>query len=339
MPSVSFIAIQTNDPFRILISTLLSLRTKDATTIEANRVRAEILARGGMNRRDRAQFLPDFSKILETFRFLAVEDQRPFAKLKLHQDITRAELRTEIQKGNLSVDQIPHLVIHLESVLKGHENKIIKEADVPLVLAMIRNLRVIRDEQRFKTIMAKPGSFDDKMKELLANDNAEETARGGVNDALLFDAITNKKFVKEQEAHIIEDVKNRVRNGELTIKDAMKELKDNGIDAGRGTWAKLLAIRTGQNVKNTWKNAKGRGPFAWAGRKVKSGWASAKKITGAPKWFMGTFLGKALNYSLNPKTMGKNYSPLPPFLKGGHGHGHGGGDHGGGDAHGGAAKH
>ena len=37
MPSVSFVAIQTNDPFRILISTLLSLRTKDATTLEASK--------------------------------------------------------------------------------------------------------------------------------------------------------------------------------------------------------------------------------------------------------------------------------------------------------------
>lgn len=36
MPSVSFIAVQTNDPFRILISTLLSLRTKDKTTLEAS---------------------------------------------------------------------------------------------------------------------------------------------------------------------------------------------------------------------------------------------------------------------------------------------------------------
>ncbi len=36
MPSVSFVAIQTNDPFRILISTLLSLRTKDKTTLEAS---------------------------------------------------------------------------------------------------------------------------------------------------------------------------------------------------------------------------------------------------------------------------------------------------------------
>jgi endonuclease-3 len=35
MPSVSFIAVESGDPFRILISTLLSLRTKDATTIEA----------------------------------------------------------------------------------------------------------------------------------------------------------------------------------------------------------------------------------------------------------------------------------------------------------------
>ena len=37
MPSVSFVAIQTKDPFRILISTLLSLRTKDQTTIEASK--------------------------------------------------------------------------------------------------------------------------------------------------------------------------------------------------------------------------------------------------------------------------------------------------------------
>jgi len=37
MPSVSFIAVQTQDPFRILISTLLSLRTKDRTTIDASR--------------------------------------------------------------------------------------------------------------------------------------------------------------------------------------------------------------------------------------------------------------------------------------------------------------
>ena len=36
-PSVSYVAIKTNDPFRILISTLLSLRTKDATTIEASK--------------------------------------------------------------------------------------------------------------------------------------------------------------------------------------------------------------------------------------------------------------------------------------------------------------
>lgn len=34
-PSVTMISVQTKDPFRILISTLLSLRTKDATTIEA----------------------------------------------------------------------------------------------------------------------------------------------------------------------------------------------------------------------------------------------------------------------------------------------------------------
>ena len=36
-PSVTFVAIQTNDPFRILISTLLSLRTKDQTTIEGSK--------------------------------------------------------------------------------------------------------------------------------------------------------------------------------------------------------------------------------------------------------------------------------------------------------------
>ena len=36
-PSVTFVAIQTNDPFRILISTLLSLRTKDQTTLDASK--------------------------------------------------------------------------------------------------------------------------------------------------------------------------------------------------------------------------------------------------------------------------------------------------------------
>ncbi len=37
MPSVTFVAVHTNDPFQILISTLLSLRTKDATTTEASK--------------------------------------------------------------------------------------------------------------------------------------------------------------------------------------------------------------------------------------------------------------------------------------------------------------
>lgn len=38
LPSVSLIALETdNDPFRILISTLLSLRTKDKVTLEASR--------------------------------------------------------------------------------------------------------------------------------------------------------------------------------------------------------------------------------------------------------------------------------------------------------------
>lgn len=36
-PSVTMISVQTKDPFRILISTLLSLRTKDAVTIEASK--------------------------------------------------------------------------------------------------------------------------------------------------------------------------------------------------------------------------------------------------------------------------------------------------------------
>ncbi|PIQ87059.1 MAG: endonuclease III [Candidatus Omnitrophica bacterium CG11_big_fil_rev_8_21_14_0_20_45_26] len=35
-PSVTFISVQTKDPFKILMSTLLSLRTKDATTIQAS---------------------------------------------------------------------------------------------------------------------------------------------------------------------------------------------------------------------------------------------------------------------------------------------------------------
>ncbi len=313
---------------------------KDATTLEALRVRSEIVARGRVNRRDRVRFLPDLNNILATFRYLGINDARPFAKLKLDKQMERSELRAAMQHAGMDVtNDVPHLIAHLQGVLRGHDNQVLREADVPLLTGMVRNLNILRDEEKFRSVMAAPGTFDEKLAKLLANDDSLETARSGVNDALLFDAITNKKFVKEQEKHIIEDVKNRVRNGELTIKDAMKELKDNGIDAGRGMWAKLLAIRTGQNVKNTWKNAKGRGPFAWAGRKVKSGWASAKKITKAPKWFMGTFLGKALNYSLNPKTMGKNYSPLPPFLKGGHGHGHGGGDHGGGDHGGGGAHH
>ena len=36
-PSVTFIAVHTNDPFQVLISTILSLRTKDAVTIEASK--------------------------------------------------------------------------------------------------------------------------------------------------------------------------------------------------------------------------------------------------------------------------------------------------------------
>ncbi len=36
-PSVTMISEETNDPFRVLISTLLSLRTKDATTTEASK--------------------------------------------------------------------------------------------------------------------------------------------------------------------------------------------------------------------------------------------------------------------------------------------------------------
>lgn len=36
-PSVTMISVQTNDPFKILISTLLSLRTQDKTTIEASK--------------------------------------------------------------------------------------------------------------------------------------------------------------------------------------------------------------------------------------------------------------------------------------------------------------
>jgi len=36
-PSVTMISVQTKDPFRILISTLLSLRTQDKTTIEASK--------------------------------------------------------------------------------------------------------------------------------------------------------------------------------------------------------------------------------------------------------------------------------------------------------------
>lgn len=321
---------------RSLLFTRFALsEAKDATTIEANRVRAEILTRSRMNKGDRVNFLPNFQKILETFRYLQVSDARPFAKLILHENITRAELRAEMRKGNLSVETIPVLIANLERTLQGNDSTILKDRDVPLVLAMIRNLRILRDEQMFRNIMAGPGSFEDKMKKVIEGDTAEEDARNGINEAVLFATLTDKKFVKTQEKAIMEAISARVKSGELGLGDAMKELKEQGLNPGRGTWAKFVALRSGANIVNTWKNVSGKGPFAWLKKTVVTGYNGVKK---GGKWLLWTnpvagAVKDSVSYSFNPFTMKDNYPVVPPIFKGGgHGHGgdHGGGDHGGG---------
>lgn len=304
---------------------------KDMSVFAANRARAEALAKV-LPKSERMKFLPDFDLILQSFRHIATEDQtRPFAKLQLKRDTSRAEIRHMIQHGTLKEDDLPLLIGHIQKVLEGDGTSIAKAEDLPFIMAMIRNLRLVREEMKFNTIIKKPGKFDDKLKELLADDTAIDEVRDTIDEAGLFTMLKDKSFLKGQKGLMMKDVTDRVKAGTLTIADGMKELKENGVDVGRGTWGKLVALRAGGSVVNTWKNVWGRGPFAWLRAAPGNLWGGVKKSN---SWFWGTWLGKGISYSFNPFTMKKNYPIIPPIFKGGHGHddhsgggGHGGGGH------------
>ncbi len=292
---------------------------KDMSVFAANRARAEGLAKK-LPKHMRPKFMPDFNEILHNLRFSG--EARPFAKLELRKDIDRKELRHMLKHGQLDHAQIPLLIAHLQKILEGYENTYIQSKDIPYVMAMIRNFRLLHEEKKYNDIMNKPGKFDDKLKELLKEDNAVDAALEQVDQSLLFSTITDKNVVKEHKKAMIEEMKENVKEGKIPVDEAIKMMKEHGVETGYGTWAKFMAIRSGQNIKNIWKNTVGRGPFAWAWRSTKASGSWIKN-----SW-LGKLVGDSVSYSLNPKTMKDNYSVIPPIFKS-HGHGgHGGDDHG-----------
>ncbi len=310
--------INAQRPRAALFARFAISEARDASTVAANRARMQIMTRDAQRRGERVEFLPDFERILQTFQFLQVADTKPFVKLQLRPNMTRAELRAELASKHVDPQALPHLIAHMERVLSGYNNRVVRERDVPLILDMLRNLRVIREEDNFRGVVKRAGTFDSKLQDLLKFDTAEADAKNSINDEALFCAITDKKFVKNQRNEVIQGVQAKFLSGEINLQEVRKEMQEQGVNMGYGTWAKLVALRAGQNVVNTWKNVKGRGPFAWLGRTVVSGWGKVKKF---PKWFSETNLAKAWNYS----TSKKNWSAVPSFFKSGHGDDHGGG--------------
>ncbi len=301
---------------------------KDMLAFSANRVRAEALAKN-LPKNLRAKFIPDFNAVLHALRFMTYEEARPFAKLNLKKDMSQMDFRKMIKSKELSVKDLPILVAHLKKILEGHENTYIKPEDVPLVVAMIRNIRIVQAEMDYEAIMKKPGKFDDKLKEYLKMETASDEAMEKIDQSLLFSTITHSsilgmnidsKVVKEHKKAMIAEMQQNVKEGKIPVDEAIKMMKEQGVETGYGTWAKFMGIRTGQNIGNIWKNTIGRGPFAWAWRSVKASGSWIKN-----SW-LGKFVSDSFSYSFNPKTMGSNYSIIPPIFKGG-AHGHGGGAH------------
>ena len=302
---------------------------KDQSVMYANRARAENLASSKLSKKNRALFLPQLNTILAGLSHITRgETEKPFSVLRLKKDMSRMEIRHAIKTKKLKEKDMAYLAVTLEAILEGNEGKYLKKEDIPSMVAMIRNLRLIHEEQRFQKIMKSGKPYADKLKEALSEDKSFDEARATIDAEKIFEIASDPKYVKKQkEAMKAKKAAEAAAAKEGGAEDADAKAGDAFVaaqqeqthhlisTAGGGYFSRARAILA--RAGGAFVSAADKTFFSiprWGERKVKNTWKRALNTKASFKSGMlwGTF-AQASDFSL--------YSLLPA----GH-HGHAGGD-------------
>lgn len=192
----------------------------------------------------RHNFSPSAQEVLRRLRHVSIakegKEVKPFARLDLHKNMSRAELRKAIKEGRLSSEDVPRLYLHLEAILKQHREHTIRPKDAGYIIELIQSLRVIRNEMLHQELLSQfrntEGTPEGNILKLLRAkmDHEKSWERQMADDILRgeFWKTVKPRAIRKEKRALLKDIKQKMLSGQMGYSDAVKLLEENGFEPG-----------------------------------------------------------------------------------------------------------